>query len=93
MLKTDIADITHSIFCEEGDPNDTHWISAYLDVHGQPMELAGITAKITAPDGKTTLKELKYSKMLKTYTGGLSLLQSGKYKLSLLLESSGIEMP
>ena len=78
---------------KKGDANETHWIGAYLDVHGQPTELAGITAKITAPDGKTTLKELQYNKMLKTYTGRLSLLQSGNYKLSLLLESSGIEMP
>ena len=78
---------------KKGAPNDTHWISAYLDVHGQPMELAGITAKITTPGGKTTLKELEYNKMMKAYTGRLSLIESGKYKLSLLLESSGIEMP
>ena len=78
---------------KKGDPNDTHWISAYLDVHGEPMELAGITAKLTTPGGKTTLKELKYDKMMKAHTGRLSLIESGKYKLSLLLESSGIEMP
>jgi len=71
--------------------NDTHWISTYLDVDGQPVELSGITAKIVTPGGKTVLQELKYDKMMKTYTGNLSLPESGKYKISLLLESSATE--
>ncbi len=73
--------------------NDTHWISTYLDVDGKPVELSGITAKIITPGGKTVFKKLTYDKMLKAYTGNLSLPGSGKYKVSLLLESSATEMP
>jgi len=77
---------------KKGGANDTHWISAYL-VSEHPAELAGIAAKITAPNGKITFQELKYDKMMKTYAGNISLLESGKYKVSLLLESSATEMP
>lgn len=78
---------------KKSDPNDTHWISAYIDVEGHSVELAGMTVKVTTPKGKTKLEELKYDKMMKTFTGNLSLLESGKYKISLLLESSEITMP
>ncbi len=73
--------------------NDTHWVSAYLIVDEQSVELPGITAKIVTPGGKAVFQELKYDKMMKSYTGNLSLPGSGKYKVSLLLESSATEMP
>ena len=84
---------TMGSMAEKGGPNDTHWVSAYLDVDGNTIELPSITVKLIAPNGNATLQELKYNKMLKTYTGNLSLLESGDYKLSLLLESQGITMP
>lgn len=73
--------------------NHTHWISTHLDVDGKPVELSGITAKVITPGGKTVFQELKYNKMMKTYTGNLSMPGSGKYKVSLLLESQATEMP
>lgn len=77
---------------KKGGASDTHWISAYL-VSEHPADLAGIAVKVVSPNGKTAFQELKYDKMMKTYAGNISLLESGKYKVSLLLESSATEMP
>lgn len=75
-----------------GDPNDTHWVNVYL-ASEQPVELSGIAVKLVAPGGKTSFKDLKYDKMMKGYTGKLSFLESGKYKLHALVGMPGIEMP
>ena len=77
---------------KKGGPNDTHWLSVYPAEEHQ-MELSGVAVKVVSPDGKAKLQELKYDKMLKTYTGYVSLLETGKYKLSLLLESEAVVMP
>ena len=73
--------------------DDTHWVGAYAIVGGHSVEVAGMTVKIVSPGGKTTLKELEYDKMMKTYTGNLSLSESGEYKLSVLLESAAVLVP
>lgn len=72
---------------KKGGGSDTHWISAYF-VSDHPMEQMGIAVKVVSLDGKTVFQELKYDKMMKAYAGNLSLLDRGKYKVSLLLESS-----
>ncbi len=74
---------------KKGGENDTHWLSAYL-VGDHQMELSGLAVKAVSANGKTSFQELKYDKMLKTYTGNVSLLESGEYKLSLLLESAAV---
>jgi YHS domain-containing protein len=82
-----------SMMAKKGNPHDTHWVSAYFLTDGHVVEPPGIAVKVISPAGKTTLQELKYDKMMKTYTGNLSLLDSGEYKLSVLLESSKTTMP
>ncbi len=77
---------------KKGGPNDTHWLSAYL-VGEHQMELSGLAVKAVSASGKTSFQELKYDKMMKTYTGNVSLLESGEYKLGLLVESEAIVVP
>ncbi|MFC1715033.1 hypothetical protein ACFL6S_15295 [Candidatus Poribacteria bacterium] len=77
---------------KKGGPNDTHWLSTYL-VGEHQMELSGLAVKVVSASGKTSFQELKYDKMMKTYTGSVSLLESGEYKLGLLLESEAIVVP
>jgi YHS domain-containing protein len=72
--------------------NDTHWLSVYLAGEHE-AEIPGFAVKVVSPKGKTELKELKYDKMMKTYAGNVSLLESGKYKLSLLMESPAVTLP
>jgi YHS domain-containing protein len=77
---------------KKGGKNDTHWLSAYL-VGDHQMELSGLAVKAVSASGKTSFQELKYDKMMKTYTGNVSLLEGGEYKLGLLLESEAIVVP
>lgn len=72
--------------------NDTHWLSVYLAGEHE-MELPGFAVKVVSPKGKTEFQELKLDKMMKTYTGNVSLLESGEYKLSLLMASPEITVP
>lgn len=73
------------------NPNNTHRLSIYLAEEPQE-KLAGITVKVIAPDGKASFHELKYDKMMKSYVGSFSFLESGKYKVSLLLGSPEIDI-
>ena len=57
------------------------------------MELPGLAVKVVSASDKTVFQGLKYDKMMKTYTGNVSLLESGEYKLSVLVESSAVAMP
>ncbi len=74
---------------KKGGPNDTHWLNVYL-VGEHQMELSGLAVKVVSASGKTIFQELKYDKMMKTYTGNVSLLADGEYKLNLLLESEAV---
>ena len=78
---------------KKAGPSDTHWVSAYFIARGHSVEVPGMTVKIVSPGGKTSLKELRYDKMMKTYIGNLSLPESGEHKLSVLLESSAVIVP
>ncbi len=77
---------------KKSGPNDTHWLSVYLAGEHE-MEVPGLAVKVVSASGKTKLQELKYDKMMKTYTGNVSLLESGKYKLSVLVEAEPVAMP
>lgn len=77
---------------KKSGPNDTHWLSVYL-AGEHKMELPGLAVKVVSASGKTQFQGLTYNKMLKTYTGRVSLLDSGEHKLSLLLESGEVVMP
>ena len=77
---------------KKSGPNDTHWISVYLAGEHE-MELPGLAVKMVSASGKTQFQGLKYDKMMKTYTGNVSLLESGEYKLSVLVESAAVTMP
>jgi YHS domain-containing protein len=71
------------------NPNNTHRLSIYL-ADEPPEKLAGITVKVIAPDGKVSFHGLEYDKMMKSYVGSFSFLDSTKYKVSVLLESPEI---
>ncbi|MBD3183698.1 hypothetical protein GF312_15520 [Candidatus Poribacteria bacterium] len=77
---------------KKADENDTHWVNIYL-ASKEPKPLSGIAIKVTAPSNKVSFKELKYDKMMKGFTGTVSILESGKHKLSAFLGLQGIEMP
>lgn len=77
---------------KKGGPDDTHWLNVYLAGEHE-MELSGLAVKIVSASGKTKFQGLKYDKMMKTYTGNVSLLESGEYKLSVLVESAAVTMP
>lgn len=74
---------------KKSGPNDTHWLSVYLAGEHE-MELPGLAVKVVSASGKTKLQGLKYDKMMKAYTGNVSLLESGEYKLSVLVESAAV---
>ena len=73
------------------DPNATHYLSVHL-AKEVPVEIQGVVAKVTAADGQASFHELSYDKMMKSYTGNLSLLKAGKHRISLLFASSEVEL-
>lgn len=77
---------------KKSGPDDTHWLNVYL-AEGHEVELSGLAVKIVSASGKTKFQGLKYDKMMKTYTGNVSLLESGEYKLSVLVETAAVAMP
>jgi YHS domain-containing protein len=77
---------------KKGGTNDTHWINVYLASEGS-VALSGIAVKVLAPNGKASFKELEYNKMMKGFTGTVSILESGRHMLHAFLGLQGVEMP